>query len=278
VDWLHGRRAVIEAHVRQVSRHARLVAVEPYQIGRYVHVRYVHETADAGGQNMTTAATDAICRWVNAALADEPGLRPVMFMIEGNMSGDKKVGQLSLLAGRGTRATAECFLDRATVASVLKTSPEALERGQRLSIMGGQQSGMVGYNVNVANIVAAIFVATGQDVACVHESSTAIFALEATGEGLRATMLLPGLVVGTVGGGTGLPRQRDFLAALGCAGEARGPRLAEIIAGFMLALDLSTAAAVAGGQSPTRTGGWVGRGGSTGCARRTWTWRSCSRC
>ncbi len=248
VTWLEIRRPEIEAAVAPVSHHARLVGVEPYQIGRYVHVRFVFETADAAGQNMTTGVTANLCRWIARELADTEDLRPSLFLIEGNMSGDKKLSQLSLVAGRGTRVTSECFIDRATVEAVLKTTPEMLDRAQRCALLGSQQSGMVGYSVNVANVVAALFVATGQDVACVHESGTGIFSMECTVDGLRALMLLPSLVVGTVGGGTRLPRQRDFLESMGCAGDGHAARLAEIIAGFALALDLSTASAIAGGQ------------------------------
>ena len=90
-----------------------------------------------------------------------------MFLIEGNMSGDKKLSQLSLVAGRGTRVTAECFLDRGTVESVLKTTPEMLDRAQRCALLGSQQSGMLGYNVNVAGFylqsVPVLFAALGWD-------------------------------------------------------------------------------------------------------------------
>jgi hydroxymethylglutaryl-CoA reductase (NADPH) len=248
VAWVHEQRDMISAQVGRVSRHARLVEIEPFQIGRYVHMRFVYETADAAGQNMTTAATWNACRWINDELAGIQGLEPSTFVVEGNMAGDKKAGHLSLIAGRGMRVTAECFVDRAIVESVLKTTPEAMERGHRLGVLGGQQSGMLGYNINASNVVAALFVATGQDIASVHESGAGIFALEATPDGVVATMLLPSLVVGTVGGGTGLPQQRELLEALGCAGDDGAPRLAEIICGFALALDLSTGAAVAGGQ------------------------------
>jgi hydroxymethylglutaryl-CoA reductase (NADPH) len=248
VAWVHEQRDGISAQVGRVSRHARLVEIEPFQIGRYVHLRFVYETADAAGQNMTTAATWSACRWINDELTGIRGLEPSMFVVEGNMGGDKKAGHLSLIAGRGMRVTAECFVDRATVESVLKTTPEAMDRGYRLGVLGGQQAGMLGYSINASNVVAAMFVATGQDIACVHESGAGIFTLEATADGVRATMLLPSLVVGTVGGGTGLPQQRELLEALGCAGDDGAARLAEIICGFALALDLSTGAAVAGGQ------------------------------
>ncbi|MEV0174697.1 hypothetical protein AB0I00_26700 [Streptomyces sp. NPDC050803] len=247
-DWLHEQRGRLDEQVRSVSRHTRLVDVDPHQIGRYLHVRFVFETADAAGQNMTTAATWQICRWLTDVLAAEEDLRPRELLLEGNLSGDKKVTAGSLLAGRGTRVTAECRLRRDVVAQVLKTTPEAMVKSHAATVLGAQQAGMTGYGVNAANIVAALFVATGQDVACVHESGVSVFSLELDGDDLVATILLPNLVVGTVGGGTALPDQRGLLTALGCAGAGGAGRFAEIVAGFALALDVSTMAAVVSGQ------------------------------
>jgi hypothetical protein len=238
----------IEHEVAMVSRRAGLTTLEPLQIGRCVHVRFVYETGDAAGQNMTTACTWRACQWINALLSATPELRTAFFMVEGNASGDKKADYIGFILGRGFRVTAECFLDRATVRDVLKTTPERIGHGHRCAALAAQQCGMLGHSVNVANIVAAMFTATGQDIACVHESGAGILSLEAVDSGLHATMLLPRLVLGTVGGGTALPAQRDCLAMMGCAGEGKGRRLAEIVCAFALALDLSTGAAVVGGQ------------------------------
>ncbi|MCW1097000.1 MULTISPECIES: phosphotransferase [Streptomyces] len=246
--WLRERRDLLEEQVRMVSRHTRLIDVEPYQIGRYLHLRCVFETADAAGQNMTTAATWQILRRLTEAVADDAGMRPVNSLLEGNLSGDKKTAVTSLLAGRGTRVTAECRVRRDAVTGVLKTTPDAMVKGHVATVLGAQQAGMVGYGVNAANIVAALFLATGQDVACVHESGASIFSMETDGDDLVATLLLPNLVVGTVGGGTALPHQRDLLTLLGCAGTGGARRFAEIVAGFALALDVSTMAAVVSGQ------------------------------
>lgn len=246
--WLRERHGRLQEQVRRVSRHTRLIDVEPYQIGRYLHLRCVFETADAAGQNMTTAATWQILRWLTDAVADEDGPRPLNTLLEGNLSGDKKTAVGSLLAGRGTRVTAECRLRRDAVTGILKTTPEAMVKSHVATVLGAQQSGMVGYGVNAANIVAALFLATGQDAACVHESGVSIFSMETVGDDLVATLLLPNLVVGTVGGGTALPHQRDLLTLLGCAGAGGARRFAEIVAGFALALDVSTMAAVVSGQ------------------------------
>ena len=116
---------------------------------------------------------------------------------------------------------------------------------------GAAAAGMTTFNVNIANIIAAIFTATGQDIASVHESSLGTLELAPAPVGIRATLSLPGLVVGTVGGGTHLPGQRALLEALGCTGPGTVRRLAEITAGFCLALDLSTMASICTGEFAT---------------------------
>jgi NADP-dependent 3-hydroxy-3-methylglutaryl-CoA reductase len=247
-DWLRAHRPDLDEQVRLTSRYARLVDVDPYQIGRHLHVRFVFETADAAGQNMTTAATWQICQWVQATLAGEDGMRPARVQIDGNLSSDKKVSGASMLAGRGNRVTAECRIPADVVESVLKSTPAEIVKGHLTLALGAQQAGVVGSGLNAVNIVAALFVATGQDVACVHESGVSILSMEVDGHDLAATLLLPSVVSGTVGGGTSLPNQRAWLTALACAGPGGGARFAEIVAGFALALDISTTAAMASGQ------------------------------
>jgi hydroxymethylglutaryl-CoA reductase (NADPH) len=247
-DWLREQRSDLDEQVRLASRYARLVDIDPHQIGRHLHVRFVFETADAAGQNMTTAATWQICRWIQDTLAGDDRLRPVWVLLEGNLSGDKKASVVSMLAGRGNRVTAECRIPAHIVGSVLNTTPTAIAHGCAIGMLGAQQAGTIGTGLNAVNIVAALFVATGQDIACVYESGVSMLSMEVDGEDLIATTLLPSLVTGTVGGGTSMPHQQEWLTALGCAGAGGGRRFAEIIAGFALALDLSTAAALVSGQ------------------------------
>lgn len=246
--WVRDHAAAIAAQVRQVSGFAELVSVEPHLVGRHVHLPFVFETGDAAGQNMTTSCTYHACQWILAQMEHFDEIAVENFIVEANMSGDKKVNFNSFLMGRGTRAVAEATLDRRTVEEVLKVTPEQLDIANRAFMTGSAQVGMVGYNINVANIVAAIFMATGQDVGSAHESSLGQLQLELVGDAIRVSMLMPSLIVGTVGGGTHLPRQRDLLAIMGCDGPGKVKRLAEIIVGYALALDISTLAAIAGGQ------------------------------
>jgi hydroxymethylglutaryl-CoA reductase len=246
--WVFDHAEELREQTHRVSRHARLISVEPATMGRMVNLSFVYETGDAAGQNMTTSATWHACQWLLRQIHGLNDLRLENFLIEGAMSGDKKVTFQSLVAGRGTRVTAECFLDRSVLSHVLRVTAEDVLKAHGRGLASSLQVGMIGYNVNAANIVAAIFTATGQDIACVHESSLAQLHLEGTRDGLYASLLLPSLIVGTVGGGTHLPRQNDCLQLMDCAGLGKAARLAEVIAGYCLATDISTTSAIAGGQ------------------------------
>ena len=268
--WVSSRLEELQEHTREVSRHARLVAVQPLMMGVNVIVRFVFETGDAAGQNMTTACAWHLCRHIDRRLRHDPTLAPQAFFVESNASLDKKVGFASWLGGRGHRVLASATLTDAVCRRVLKVSADQLLWSYQRSMEAAVQNGMIGHNMNVANVVAGVFIATGQDVACVHESSLAQLTMQAAPGGLHVGITLPSLVLGTVGGGTHLPRQKELLELMGCAGSGGIDRFAEIIAGFALALDLSTLAAVAGGQfaaAHERMG--RNRPGCDGCAATT---------
>lgn len=247
-DWVRDHMAEIREQVGHVSRHANLVSVQPFLQGRTVHLRFVYETGDAAGQNMTTTCTWHACQWLMRQMRHFDEIRFDNFVIEANVSGDKKANYLSFISGRGVRVTAECFLPREVCQKVLKADPEQIDFTQRGGMAGSIQVGAVGHNINIANAIAAIFAATGQDIASVHECSIGQLDMSVVEGGLYASMTLPALIVGTVGGGTHLPAQQQLLRMMGCQGAGRVGRMAEIIAGFTLALDLSTLSAVASGE------------------------------
>lgn len=243
-EWLHGHADELRTQVGKVSRRATLLEIEPYLMGNMVHVRFCFQTGDAAGQNMTTLCTWVACKWILDELAKKPRMKLERYLIEGNMSGDKKIAYQSYLSGRGIRVTADCLIPREVVTEVFKTTPEAMEDGNNCGMVGANQAGMMGYNINFANVVAALFAATGQDIACVHESSVGQVYVQAREEGLYASVLLPNLVIGTLGGGTRLPAQRECLQIMDCYGPDKINKFAEILAAFCLSLDLSTMAAI----------------------------------
>ncbi|MGB2248804.1 MAG: hydroxymethylglutaryl-CoA reductase [Alcanivorax sediminis] len=245
-DWIADHSEEIADQTARYSNYARLRQVRPQVIGRAVHVHFVYETGDAAGQNMTTTCTWQACQWIMSHMQQHHGLQFENFLVESNLSNDKKVTYQSFLNGRGIRVLAETVITARDCEQVLKVTPQQLVRAFHNLQSGGIAAGMVGSNINVANIVAAMFTATGQDIACVHESAIAHLNMEVTDQGdLYATMTLPSLVIGTVGGGTNLPQQREALELMQCAGPGNAHKLAEIIASFCLALDLSTLSAIA---------------------------------
>ena len=248
--WIVEQLDALRECVGQVSRHAMLRSAEPHVAGTTAHVVFSYETGDAAGQNMTTGTTWHACQWILRQLP-ALGVSPTCFLIEANMSSDKKVGSCIPGGGRGCAVVAECAIDAETLRRVLKVTPGELLRAFAMMQSGAAAAGMATFNVNIANIIAGIFTATGQDIASVHESSLGTLELWSTPSGIAARLVLPGLVIGTVGGGTHLPAQRALLESMGCSGARTVRRLAEIIAGYCLALDLSTMAAISTGEFAT---------------------------
>ncbi|WP_394821433.1 phosphotransferase [Pendulispora albinea] len=246
-DWVLEREQDLRERAREVSRYALLVSIKPVTLGKQVHVHFVYRTGDAAGQNMTTTCTWHTCQWL-LDQARAAGFCIRNFYVDANGSGDKKATFQSLIAGRGIRVGAECLVRRSILQRVLKVTPEELHAFCAAAKDAALATGSVGFSINASNLIAGLFTATGQDIACVYESSLAVLQTEVTAEGLYAYVQFPSLIVGTIGGGTHLPRQNEYLQIMDCAGPGRASRLAEVIAGYCLALDLSTASAMASGE------------------------------
>lgn len=248
-EWVKDHQDEIATQTRKYSNYANLVEVRAELMGRSVHVQFIYETGDAAGQNMTTTCTWQACQWILAQMQPFEGIEFENFLIEANLSNDKKVTYNSYLRGRGVRVLAETLLTDEVCQRVLKVSARQLFTAYNQFVGGSIAAGMVGININIANVIGAMFTATGQDIACVHESAIGQLHMELTEEGdVYATLRLPSLVVGTVGGGTSLPQQKECLELIGCAGPGCAHKLAEVIASFCLALDISTLSAIASDQ------------------------------
>lgn len=245
VEWVAGRTPIFEEITGQNSRYARLKAVTPRLEGNAVTLCFTFTTGDAAGQNMVTICTDRICRYVVANFPGGVG----EWYLEANASGDKKASWVGFGGVRGRAAVAEVTLPAEVVADVLKTTPASLDRFSRAGCYGALQSGTFGLHAHLANGLAALFIACGQDAACVAEAAVGLVRMERTPSGeLYASVSLPNLIVGTVGGGTGLPTQRECLELMDCYGAGKANKLAEIAAGVCLAGELSICAALAEGH------------------------------
>ena len=227
------------------THHGRLVDLQVTVEGNHVYLGLDFTTGDASGQNMVTIATEAICRYIG----ERSPVRPQYAFLEANMSGDKKATARAFTSVRGRKVSAEVVLPADLVADRLHTSPQALADYWRMSALGGVMSGSIGVHGHYAHGLAALFIACGQDAACVAEAAVGITRFELRDDGaLYAAVTLPNVIVGTVGGGTGLPSQRACLDILGLAGPDHARALAELCAALSLAGELSITGALAAGQ------------------------------
>jgi hydroxymethylglutaryl-CoA reductase (NADPH) len=239
--WVAHERASIRDAAEATSRVARLLHIEPYLANHMAFLRFNFETGDAAGQNMVTLATAAACTWI---LQHFEGVR--RFFLESNLATDKKPSHVNMLCTRGKRVTAEAVVQRDVLETFLRARPESLARHYLAANVGALLAGTNNNGLHAANALAALFIATGQDVANVAESSAGIVYCEVQEDGdLYLSITLPSLIVATHGGGTGLPTQRECLEVLGCYGAGKVRKLAEITAGVVLAGELSLAAAIA---------------------------------
>ena len=227
------------------TKHGQLVDLMTHIEANHVYLIFAFYTGDAAGQNMVTFCTAAICEDI---LARSP-IAPQTWFLESNMSGDKKATALSFLQTRGRNAIAEVVIERALFEKRMHTTPEKMAEYWRMSFIGGVQTGSIGVSGHISNGIAALFLATGQDAACISEASVGITRMEVTDRGaLYAAVTLPNLILGTVGGGTCMPTARECLRILDCEGTDRASRLAEICAAVALAGELSIVAALCSGD------------------------------
>ena len=242
--WVEENLGSLRAAAEGTSRFISLVALEPFVEGPNVYLNCRYTTGDAAGQNMVTFATEAVCAFIEA----HSPVTPCAWYLESNFSGDKKASAHAFNCGRGRHATAAITIPSRVVSQCLKTSPEKMFDYWQLSSVGGVLSGAIGIQGHFANALAALYIATGQDAACVAESAVGVTRMELRGADLFVAVTLPNLMSGTVGGGTGLPSQAAGLRILGLEGEGSGAAFAEVTAALCLAGEISIIAALSGGE------------------------------
>ncbi|HRI00580.1 MAG TPA: hydroxymethylglutaryl-CoA reductase [Saprospiraceae bacterium] len=245
IAWVLQEIDTFKSITEKTSRYAKLTEMKSNIEGNHLILTFEYHTGDAAGQNMVTLCTDAICQYI---IAHAP-IKPKFWFLEGNYSGDKKATALSFTNVRGKKVTTEIVLSEQIVNEVLKTTPKAMAEYWRSSTIGIIQSGSIGAQGHYANGLTALFIATGQDAACIAETAIGITRMELNDDGsLYASVTLPNLIVGTVGGGTSLPTQKECLELMDCYGEGKARKYAEICGAVVLAGELSIAAALSAGH------------------------------
>ncbi len=245
--WLAAHFEEVKEVADATTRFGRLRDIERYSASRILFTRFDYTTGDAAGQNLTGKATAAACDWIAARY---PGI--VEFHLESNFATDKKSSRVNILHTRGKRVVAEATVPAGLIERHLHTTSQAMFRARQVANLGGFMSGVNNNGSQAANAIAALFVATGQDIANVAESSAAVShgELLPTGD-YYVSVTLPSLIVATCGGGTALATQRECLELLGCYGAGHVRKLAEIVAATVLCGELSLGSAIVARE-------WVG--------------------
>ncbi len=240
INWVNENLPKIREEAEATSSIAKLLYIDPYTAARFAYLRFNYTTGDAAGQNMVGRATFAACSWI---IDNYPGIKH--FYLESNLATDKKASQVNIMHTRGKRVTAEAVVKRDVLLQHMRVEPETLFYHAGISNVGAILSGANNNGAHSANGITAIFIATGQDVANVSESSAAIMYTDLTPEkDLYIAITIPSLIVATYGGGTGLATQQECLRLMGCSGKGKVKKLAEIIAAVVLAGEISLASAI----------------------------------
>jgi hydroxymethylglutaryl-CoA reductase (NADPH) len=241
-EWIPTQIENLRAAAEATTRHGKLTDVKCYQAGRQVLVNFGYSTGDAQGMNLLVKATDAACKWIERN-------HPISsYFVFSGMSSEKRPSGFLLTRGKGKRVTAGALLTHDVLRMYLHCTAEELSRFWHSTAIGHLHASAIGCNGQYANGLTAIFIATGRDVANVVNASCGITNFELHPDGLYVSVTLPALSVATVGGGTGLPTQREALSMMGCHGAAKAKKFAEIVAAAVLGGEVSMGAAITSGE------------------------------
>lgn len=257
--WAEDNLLLLKVAAEETTNHGELIGLTTYTAGTSVFIRFEFDTKDAMGMNMATLASEAAAHLIE----EETGAK--LIAVSGNMCCDKKPSAINIIEGRGKTVSAGVFLSDELVASVFKTNSATLaEVNTRKNLTGSARAASLGFNAQAANVIAAMFIACGQDPAHVVEGSNTITTVDMAEGGVYVSVTLPSLQVGTVGGGTSIATQNANLTMLGVAGGAENPgdnakAFAEIVAAGVLAGELSLLGAL-GAQHLGKAHRELGRG------------------
>ncbi len=243
--WIEDNFNKIKEVCESTTKHGKLLYINPILIaGRYIYPRFTYSTGDAMGMNMVTIATEKGCKYIVKEFK-----KVKLLSLSGNACTDKKPSGMNIVNGRGKSIVAEVFLTEEEVNKYLKTNSDTIvEVNTYKNLVGSAVSCTLGFNAHYANIIGAIFLATGQDEAHIVEGSLGITTCEKTDDGLYFAVSLPDVPIGTVGGGTRVETQRECLKMLGCLGGNKSLKFAEIVGATVLAGELSLIGALASGH------------------------------
>ena len=237
--WVTKNADEIIKAAQTTSRYGKILRIDQYAIQNYVILDIVLDTGNAAGQNMVTLAAKVACDFIKEKTGHN-------FLLESNLNSDKKASYRNIILGRGHGVIAETHLSDSVLSRVLNIDPDFLNKVWHFFPIVSAMAGTHGNGIHISNALTAIYLATGQDTACVAENSVGHITMDRVTDGIIFRLTLPSLTVGTVGGGTRLNLQQQNLQLLGCDNSEHSSRkLAEIIASATIGLEISLLSAIA---------------------------------
>ena len=241
-EWITKDEDKVRQTAEKTSAHLKYKETMIKWTGEYVFARFVFDCNEAMGMNMVTIATEAI----TSMIEKETGIDSV---VAGNFDIDKKSAWLNFINGRGIQAWAEVVIPKDVISDVLKTTQEKLfDTWIAKCMIGSAMGGSMGFNAQFANVIAAIYIATGQDAAHVVEGSMGITTMKKVDKDLYVAVYLPSLMIGIIGGGTHLLTQKNAFSILKLDGQGNVLEFADVIAGAVLAGEISLLASLSAGS------------------------------
>ena len=237
--WIDDNFEKIKEIAESTTNYGKLLRIDQYPIQNFVILDFILDTGNAAGQNMVTLAAKNSCDYIKEKTGAE-------FFLESGFNSDKKASARNMIMGRGHSVIAETTISHSVIRSVLDADIENLKKYQEIGPTTTRLAGTEGCHLHVSNTLTAIYLATGQDTACVAENSIGHYQIEALENEVKFRLTLPSLTVGTVGGGTRLKPQQQNLKLIDCIdGDNASKKLAEIICASALALEISLFSALA---------------------------------
>jgi len=243
-EWVIRHFDALKRAAEATTHSGHLINIGQYQVGPLRYLRFNYTTGDAAGQNMTGKATFAACQWMEKNYPGE-----LKYILSGGIDTDKKHSHINMLLTRGKRVVAEAVIRKDIFKSLMGADTREMFYSRQVQSTGAFLAGSSSISAHAANGLAALFIATGQDAANIAESQAAISYSQLLDNGdYYWSITLTSLIVATYGGGTGLPTQKQCLEMLGCYGDGKANKFAEICAGVVLAGETSLAGAVLHGD------------------------------
>ena len=237
-QWVTDHLEEIIKAAQSTTQYGKVLRIDQHAIQNYVLLDFILDTGNAAGQNMVTLATNVACEYIR----QETGYK---FFLDSNLASDKKASSRNMILGRGHGVIAETHITKSVMARVLNVDPDFVIENWTYFPIVSAMAGTLGNAIHASNALTAMYLATGQDTACVAENSVGHFTVEKVDDGITWRLTLPSMTVGTVGGGTRLNQQQQNLQLLGCdSSEHSSRKLAEIIASAALGLEISLGSAI----------------------------------